>query len=148
MGQTRRNTASFLLTLLVAFTLNIETGADDLESARNRASSDDARTVAEALAHGMARAFVISKIEPNKLKVGGAEFRVKRNPAGNGCFVYDPRTSFSGVERKLVWWVVNENTAYAVNAPSKLITPAMKWPREDGLFSPSSPEIVDMVFEK
>lgn len=96
-----------------------------------RAKSDDARTLEEAFFHEEARALVISNVEPNKLRVGGAEFRVKRNPVGEGCFVYDPRTEFYGVERSLVWWVRDDTSAYALNGPSQMVTPGLKFPRED-----------------
>ena len=79
--------------------------------------SDDAQTVEEEFFHAEARAFVIRHVEPNALRVGGLEFRVKRNPVGEGCFVYDPRTRFHGVERLLVWWVPTGGTAYALNSP-------------------------------
>lgn len=120
---------------------------EELTKYRERADSDDAESVEEALFHGVARALVIRHVEPNKLGVGGREFRVKRNPVGLGCFVYDPRTRFAGVERNLVWLVLDENRAYALNSPSKMVTPALKWPRDDGVLSPSSSEVVDYVFQ-
>jgi len=132
-----------LLTILVA----IPCAADELTKTRERARSDDARTIGEALFHGMARGLVIINIQPNKLGVGGREFRVKRNPVGEGCFVYNPRTQFRGVKRLLVWWVPNERTAYALNSPSKMVTPSLKWPREDGILEPTTREIVEYVFE-
>ena len=118
--------------------------ADSLGESLKRASSDDAKTIEEAFFHGMARAFIIGKIEPNKLGVGGAEFRVKRNPVGPGVFVYDPRTRFSGVTRNLVWWVPEEGKAYALNSPSKMVTPDLSFPEEIG--PPSTADIVDYVF--
>ena len=77
-----------------------------------------------------ARALVISHVEPNELSVGGREFRVKRNPVGEGCFVYDPRTRFNGTARNLVWWVPEEGKAYPLNSPRKMVTPGLNWPRE------------------
>ena len=81
-------------------TPQVEATADDTTESR----SDDAQAEEEERFHADARALVISHVEPNKLSVGGQEFRVKRNPLGEGCFVYDPRTRFHGVERLLVWW--------------------------------------------
>ena len=107
--------------------------------------SDDAQTAEEESFHANARALVISYVEPNKLGVGGREFRVKRNPVGEGCFVYDPRTRFHGVERPLVWWVPKEGAAYALNSPAKMVTPRLRWPREAGL-DLSTPAAVDYVF--
>lgn len=78
---------------------------------------------------GYVRGLVIQAVEPNKLKVGGAEFKAIDNPKGEGFIVYDPRTEFSGVERYLLW-VVIDDTAYALNGPSKMVTPGLKWPRD------------------
>ncbi len=76
-----------------------------------------------------ARGIVIQALEPNKLGVGGAEFRTKPNEKGDGVFVYDPRTRFHGVERYLIWLVIDD-VAYPLNGPSKMLTPSLKWPRE------------------
>ena len=113
-----------------------------------RANSDDAKTIEEAFFHADARALVISSIEPNKLGIGVAAFRVKRNPVGEGCFVYNPRTEFSGVERFLVWWVRDNTTAYALNGPSQMVTPGLKFPREDlGIkYAPITSPVIDYVF--
>ena len=72
--------------------------APSLQEQRDRANSDDAESIDEVQFHAMARAAVILNVEPNKLGVGGQEFRVKRNPnAPGGAFVYDPRDRFQGV---------------------------------------------------
>ena len=131
-----------LITLLTA----VPCVADKLETYRERASSDDAQTIDEAFFHADARALIIMKTEPNKLRVGGDEFRVKRNPAGKGCFVYDPRTEFFGVKRNLVWWVPSDGKAYPLNSPSKMVTPSLKWPREEGVDAPSTSAVLDYVF--
>jgi hypothetical protein len=123
-----------------------ETEAVNLAEYLRRANSDDAQSVEEAAFHAVARALVIQHVEPNKLAVGGQEFRVKRNPAGPGCFVYDPRTHFSGVERNLVWYVADETAAYALNSPSKMVTPALNWPRDAGIDAPSTSDVVAYVF--
>lgn len=132
-----------LITLLAA----VPCAADELKKYRERTNSDDAQTKDEVFFHGDARALVIMNIEPNKLRVGGREFRVKRNPVGKGCFVYDPRTRFYGVERNLVWWIPKEDKAYPLNSPSKMVTPGLKWPREEGVDAPSTFEVIDYVFE-
>ena len=51
-----------------------------LSDIRQRAFSDDATSVEEALFHAAARSAVIMNVQPNKLRVGGSDFRVKRNP--------------------------------------------------------------------
>lgn len=124
---------------------------EDLRKERERANSDDAQTLEEVFFHGNARALVINNVEPNKLRVGGGRLRVKRNPVGEGCFVYDPKTRFYGVERFLVWWVLNEgkifaSKAYPLNGPSKMVTPGLKWAREDGITAPRTYEVIDYVF--
>ena len=105
--------------------------------------------------HGMARVAVIQNVEPNnKLGVGGREFRVKRNPVGQGgAFVYDPRDFYSfGVTRNLVWWVplgdVLALTAYPLNSPSKLVTPGLEVPVLAGLlWAPDTRDVLDYVFD-
>ena len=73
-------------------------------------------------------------VQPNKLRVGGIRFRVKRSPfSAGGAFVYDPRTTFHGVARSLVWWVpsyeaAKKNRAYPLNSPSKMVTPELEFP--------------------
>ena len=114
---------------------------------RQRARSDDAESLEEVFFHAEARATVIRHVEPNSLRVGGAEFRVKRNPAGRGAFVYDPRTEFSGVTRNLVWWVPEENAAYPLNSPSQLVTPGLEFPARAGLLdAPDTSDVVAYVF--
>lgn len=76
-----------------------------------------------------ARGLVIQSLESNKFEVGGAEFKTKPNTRGEGIFVYDPRTNFRGVERHLIWLVIDDQ-AYPLNSPSKQLTPSLKWPRE------------------
>ena len=76
-----------------------------------------------------ARGVVIQALEPNELGVGGREFNTKPNPNGEGVFVYDSRHRFNGIERKLIW-IVLDDTAYPLNGPSKKITPFLGWPRD------------------
>lgn len=76
-----------------------------------------------------ARGLVIQALIPNELNVGGREFKTLDNPKGEGVFVYDPRTSFSGVKRNLIWIVIDDE-AYPLNGASKNLTPDLKWPRE------------------
>ena len=51
-----------------------------------------------------ARGEVIQVLEPNKLGVGGREFKTKPNPNGEGVFVYDPRTRFNGIGLPPISW--------------------------------------------
>ena len=100
-----------------------------------------------------ARGIVIQAVEPNKLKVGGAEFKTMDNPKGEGVFVYDPRTKFYGTKRYLIWMVIND-VAYPLNGPSKMVTPSLKWPRDanpgtwekTGLDQFMSSDAIEIVF--
>lgn len=100
-----------------------------------------------------ARGIVIQAIEPNNLRVGGAEFKTLDNPKGQGVFVYDPRTNFNGVKRNLIWLVIDDQ-AYPLNGASKNITPSLKWPREadsstwkkTGLDQYIATEAIEIVF--
>ncbi|MFX0200298.1 MAG: hypothetical protein ACFFCW_29615 [Candidatus Hodarchaeota archaeon] len=53
-----------------------------------------------------ARGIVIQSLVPNKLNIGGAEFKTKQNTKGEGVFVFDLRTQFQGVQRYLIWIVL------------------------------------------
>ena len=126
--------------------------APSIQEQRDKANSDDAESLDEVHFHAMARAAVILNLEPNKLGVGGKEFRVKRNPAALGeAFVYDPRDRFQGVERNLVWWVpsgaIEALMAYPLNGPSKMVTPSLEFPGRAGLVEfPNTHDVVAYVF--
>lgn len=72
---------------------------------------------------------VSGSVESNKLNVISSDLRAKENPKGDGVFVYVPQTRFSGVERYLIWLVVDAK-GYALNSPSKMVTPSLPWPRD------------------
>lgn len=90
----------------------------------------------------------------NKLGVRLDDLRVKDNPNGEGSIVYVERTNFFGLERYVVWMVV-DSSAFALNSPSQMVTPSLPWPREakDGVwektgidkFSGAS-EVIKMIF--
>ena len=101
-----------------------------------------------------ARGLVVEALKlPNDLGVSGREFKTKTNPKGEGVFVYDPRTRFSGVSRNLLWLVV-DHQAYPLNGPSKTLTPRLRWPREadpkgwekTGLNAYVATEAIEIVF--
>ena len=119
--RTHAQLQSTILALLATFTLAVTCVGDDPAKNKEGTVSDDAKTTEESFFHANARALVIRNLKLNKLGVGGKEFRVRRNPVGKGCFVYDPRRRFSGVERKLVWWAIDEKTVYAINSPSNMV---------------------------
>lgn len=90
---------------------------------------------------------VIRYIQPNKLGVDGSTFRVRDNPSGPGCFVYNPETHFSGWERPQVWWVPERGNAYALNSPSKMVTPGLMFPLDAGLTTaPETSDVIAYVF--
>ena len=72
---------------------------------------------------------VSGSVESNKLNVTSSDLRAKKNPKGDGVFVYVPQTSFSGVDRYVIWLVVDAK-GYALNSPSKMVTPSLPWPRD------------------
>ena len=72
---------------------------------------------------------VSGSVESNKLNVTSSDLRAKKNPKGDGVFVYVPQTRFSGVERYVIWLVVDAK-GYALNSPSKMVTPSLPWPRD------------------
>lgn len=72
---------------------------------------------------------VNAAIETNKLNVTSNDLKAKKNPKGDGVFVYVPQTRYSGVERYVIWMVV-DSQAYALNSPSKMVTPSLPWPRD------------------
>ena len=125
-----------------------ETNTSRLATLRDRANSDDAESIDEVHFHAMARNRVILEIQPNKLGEGGRDFRVKRNTKGEGCFVYSPQTRYHGVRRNLIWFVSNDNKAYALNSPSKMLTPSLKWPREDGITNIDTMDVIDYIFSE
>lgn len=65
----------------------------------------------------------------NQLGIDANDLKAIENPKGKGFIVFHPDSKFNGVLRNLIW-VVIDGTGYAVNGPSKNMTPALKWPRE------------------
>lgn len=81
------------------------------------ASPDAITTVARALSE-------------NKLGIRVADLRSMKNPKGAETFVYVPQTRFHGVER-LVLWLVIDGRAFPLNGTTKgTVTPSLPWPRE------------------
>jgi hypothetical protein len=107
-----------------------------------------------------APADVIAAVAPalpgNKLGIRASDLKSMKNPKGAGTFVYVPQTQFQGVERLLVWLVV-DGKAFPLNGATKgTVTPSLPWPREapKGLWQktgldPYSPaEALRIVFGK
>jgi hypothetical protein len=67
----------------------------------------------------------------NELQIKVNDLVAKKNPTGDGTFVYVPKTNFDGVERRVIW-LVNGNRAYALTGAAKLVTPNIITPAEVG----------------
>lgn len=73
---------------------------------------------------------VAASLGPNKLAVEASALKSRPNPKGEGTFVYVPQTRFHGVERMVIWLVI-DNQAYPLNGATKgSVTPSLPWPRE------------------
>ena len=89
----------------------------------------------------------------NQLGIEASHLSEMPNPKGEGTFVYVPQTRYSGVERYVIWLVI-ENRAFALNGVTKIITPSLPWPREapddlwqrTGLEKFSATEAIQIVF--
>ena len=91
----------------------------------------------------------------NEFKVTESDLRAIKNRKGGGVFVYVPKTRFKGVERFILWMVIDGN-AYALNGATKNITPDLPWPRKapektwdkTGLDKYMATEAIKLVFGK
>ena len=72
---------------------------------------------------------VDASLGSNELDIVGADLLSVENPNGDGTFVYVEQTRFSGVERFIIWLVL-DGTAYPLNGATKFVLPALPWPRE------------------
>jgi len=72
---------------------------------------------------------VSSEIVETELNIDTLKLKTVQNPKGGGEFVFYPETTFSGVERYLIWLVI-DNQGFALNSPSKEATPNLPFPRE------------------
>jgi hypothetical protein len=69
------------------------------------------------------------KLTPNKLGIRESDLQTMPNPKGAGTFVFSPKTQFFGVER-LILWLVLDGKAYALNGTTKGLTPELPYPRD------------------
>lgn len=96
---------------------------------------------------------IVARALNGELGVTARDLLTKANPRGEGTFVYVAQTMFEGVERYLIWVVV-DGSGYALNGASKNLTPSLKWPREapdetwekTGLDKYSASEAIEIVF--
>lgn len=99
-------------------------------------------------------AVVSRELGTNELGIDASHLRETPNPKGEGVFVYVPQTEYRGVERHVVWMVIEEK-AFPLNGATKNITPSLPWPREapnglwenTGLDKFQATEAIQIVFE-
>ena len=98
---------------------------------------------------------VVSRdLRTNQLGIDASQLRGKLNPQGEGTFVYVPQTEYRGVERYVIWLVIEEK-AFPLNGATKNITPSLPWPREapddlwrrTGLEKSQATEAIRIVFD-
>lgn len=140
--------------LLILAILLASSACDNKPSSGN--TSGSSKTNVDQSLDQNAINLVSKAIEQNNLGVTAKDLATKKNPKGEGTFVYVSQTRFSGVERHVIWMVVNSK-AYPLNSPSKQVTPSLPWPREEddstwnktGIdkFSGAS-QAIKIVFEK
>lgn len=114
--------------LLLALTILISASACDNNPSSSNSNASSKTDVDQKFDQN-AISLVGKAIEQNKFNVTAKDLATKKNPKGEGTFVFVPQTNFSGVERYIIWMVV-ESKAYALNSPSKMVTPSLPWPRE------------------
>ena len=74
---------------------------------------------------------VAANIKPdNRLGISQTDLATKKNPKGQGVFVYVPQERIGPGGHRI--WVVVDHQAFALNARSKDLTPLLPWPREAG----------------
>ena len=98
---------------------------------------------------------VVSRdLETNSLGIESSQLREIPNTNGQGVFVYSPQTSYQGVQRYVIWLVIEE-IAFPLNGATKNITPSLPWPREapegvwerTGLDMFNASEAIEIVFD-
>lgn len=109
---------------------NLNSPSDQFQKNLNASSSSaGTETSQQSPEETNAIRLVSAAIESNKLNVTSKDLKAKKNPKGAGSFVYVPQTRYSGVERYVIW-IVLDSKAFALNSPSKMVTPSLPWPRD------------------
>ena len=96
---------------------------------------------------------VAALLPKNELGILPSDLKAKDNPQGEGTFVYAEQTSYSGVERQILWLMV-DGKVYALNGATKDVTPNLMWPRDaeesvwgkTGLDKYNAEEAIKVVF--
>lgn len=66
----------------------------------------------------------------NKLGIRDVDLLSKPNPKGEGTFVYVSKTNFEGVERNIIWLVIDDQVFPLNGATKGIVTSSLPWPRE------------------
>lgn len=104
-----------VLSLVGFFVTNDSTNSDD--STKNKQNASVIQTVGQ-------------NIKDNKLGISESQLLTKKNPKGEGTFVYSDRVIFSG-RKRYIFWLVIDNQAFPVNGDTKgFVTPNLPYPRE------------------
>lgn len=83
----------------------------------------------ETVDYSKETSLVTTKIANEKLGLEASQFKVTKNPSGEGVIVFYPQTNFFGVERHLFWLVI-DGQAYPLNGASKDVTTELPWLRD------------------
>jgi len=72
---------------------------------------------------------VASGMYYHALNFSATDLETRKNPDGEGVFVFAEKTKPTGISAKALW-IVFQDKAYPLNTVAKQITPQLKWPRE------------------
>ena len=72
---------------------------------------------------------VASKVMTHSMDVHSKDLKARKNPTGDGVFVYTKKRDGRGIERKALW-LVFEKEIFPLNSTAKELTPELKWPEE------------------
>ena len=126
MSSTRVHTLLLLGGILVFLGCGILSKSDQLQNNPTSPSPESSQQSAEEVD---AVRLISGSVESNKLNVNSSDLKAKKNPNGVGVFVYVPQTRFNGIERYVIWMVI-DSKGYALNSPSKMVTPSLPWSRD------------------
>ncbi len=96
---------------------------------------------------------VAALLPKNELGILPSDLKAKDNPKGEGVFVYAEPTHYIGVERQILWLMIDDKV-YPLNGATKDITPALDFPRDadetvwskTGLDKYNAEEAIGLVF--
>ena len=111
-------------------------------------------TEAPALSKSIA---VVSRVldESNLLDIEPSDLKTMPNPKGEGVFVYSSQTRYAGVERYVIWLVIDDR-AFPLNGATKNVIPSLPFPRDapsglwdrTGLDMHMATEAIGIVFNR